>query len=101
MRKFKKDGIVWLDIPLSEWRCPACGSKDLVDDTEEEYEVDLIRADAPLYCGGRDKDGYDCGWSGDAIDLYHAQHKVLNTKPCPTCGGSGVVPYKKGESHGY
>jgi len=104
VKKFKKDGILWLEIPLSEWKCPKCGSEEVVDETDENWEGDLIPADAPVHCENdeKDEDGYTkCGWEGDALDLYLAKHKVDNTMPCPTCKGSGVVPRKKGKKRGH
>lgn len=103
LRKYKNiDGDTILVIPEKYMRCPKCGAGWeanakgdagglISEDDRPELDDPLYYADECFSCTNRDRNGVDCGWGGEAKDLYRLAIKRENLVPCPHCKGTGLT----------
>ena len=73
-----------------EWKCPLCGSYDLVLDSETNNELtdcDKLHPSDTIYCE-------DCDYVENADHFTKRLVKNKNICVCPTCNGKGFIVKK-------
>lgn len=76
-------------IPIGEWGCPKCGSKDFIIEDPENPDCEKDHVNDYVFCN-------ECRYSAvlAVITRNYWKKKGINYAKCPHCNGTGQIEEK-------